>query len=155
MKIIVPHCDLTPSTFTMLNANFQRQLSSSFLPSLSFSFLLFLSVSVGIHSNREGAFPLRRCRPRVRDEPLTSHIIPFIHPLYTLYTPFIHLHYTIDASIYTRCTCIQPYTPNTPLNTSYTPHNTPYIYAYIPLHGRYEMNGEPLPPEHGAPLRYG
>ena len=43
------------------------------------------------------------------------HIIPFIHPLYTLYTPFVHPVYTfiaIHTPMYTRYTCIYTiYTP--------------------------------------------
>ena len=49
---------------------------------------------------------------------------PIIYPLFTLYTPFI----TIFTPMYTRHTCIYTiYTPNTSLNSSYTPYTLPCI----------------------------
>ena len=69
----------------------------------------------------------------VREEELSVtfpyHTIPFIHPLYTLYTPSF-IPYTL-VPMYTRYTCIYTlYTPNTPLNILETPIYTPYpIYT--------------------------
>ena len=65
-----------------------------------------------------------------------NHIIPFIHPLYTFIAVF--------APMYTRYTCMYTIcTPNTPLNTLYTPHIRP---KYAP---KYALN-PPLPSDSGG-----
>ena len=65
--------------------------------------------------------------------PLHYHIYAYVHPFTHVYTPYIHLfiHY-----IYTI------YTPNTPLNTLYTPYQRRFLASQKDLPPRRQ---QPLP----------